>query len=161
MLFSVMNYLSPSERMLIAARRGCVHSVMKLITQHAADPNSKDRNNGMTALHIASRDGNFAICRYLIKNSDNLKLDEKNDNKQTALFLATLMGVTCIRDTLGRRDELDEMYNPIIKLLTDAGAIVSNTDIDNLKIRNNRKGLEILLPAKQSQHCMKCCKYKN
>jgi len=190
MLWSVMHYLSATERLLIAAERGCVKSVRNLITEHAANPYSKD-SNGMTALHFAARDGHLGVCEYLVaelnanatntrdkceqiemqsvdqfikvqkleyivENIGKRQLDEKNDAGHTALFLATLMGVTSPVQTLAQRKILEAKYNPIISVLTNAGARVTENDLKNCKDRNNQEGATILRRVKTAKNCQQC-----
>jgi hypothetical protein len=46
---------------------------------------------GDTALHIASRNGNFNIVEYLVENCCNIHLDVRNDKGKTALHFASIL----------------------------------------------------------------------
>lgn len=189
MLWSIMNYLTPTERMLLAVERGCVNSVHSLITEQAANPYSKWAN-GMTALHIAALNGHSDVCNYLImeltenanntrdkcekisnqflelhlkiqrleyivENRNKQQINEQNDEKHTALFLATLMGINHYNLPQTRNVTQEIKYNPVIKLLVEAGALVTEQDLNNCKERKNQEALMILQQS-TLKNCQKC-----
>lgn len=193
-LWSVMNRLTATEQLLIAAEAGRLNNVRNLITRHAANPYIQD-SNGMTALHLAAREGHLSVCEYLIdelntnskntafkceqinnqmmdhatkvqrleyivENRDKPQLEQKNSLGQTALFLATLMGLNYPDINEYQREFGEAKYNPVITLLVSAGAKISQADIDNCKVRGNYKAAEMLAKSRRDKNCQQCATAK-
>ena len=95
------------------------------------DVNESFWNNGNTPLHIAAKDDDTNLLVLLLKY--NPKLDSKNDNGFTPLFLAAAIS--------GNADTC--------KILIDAGATVNITDVFHSPIhwaaRNNHQEVYELL----------------
>lgn len=78
--------------------------------EKGTDPNSPDRS-GYTALHYASRRGDYKICEYLLKNGANSNAQTKGG--ATPLHRAAYCG-----------------HLPVLKLLLSYGATPAITDDD-------------------------------
>lgn len=93
---------------------------------------------------------------YIVENKSKQQLDEKNDAGQTALFLATLMGLNYPKITEYQREFEKAKYNSVIRLLVNAGAQITEPDINNCKISGNYQAVEILTKAKKDKKCQQC-----
>lgn len=141
---------TPSDKLLIAAQNGALCEVKNLIRFANADPCITDIN-GMTPLHFAARDGHAKMCDYLVRHiissGNKPLLESETKDGETALFLATLMGVNSVRDTIGKIDLLKSRYNPIIQTFINANVELHHKYINNCIERNNREGIEAFLTS--------------
>jgi hypothetical protein len=196
MLWSITPYLSATERLFIAAQKGCVKSIKDLITKQGANPYSKN-HEGNSPLHLAARDGHLFACEYLVEelksnskstrdkcgqisedlsinkavmlqrleyiveNKNKPPLDEKNNVGQTALFLATLLGKHCPRLSKQQQSVLQTVYNPVIALLAESGAQITELDIVNCKESDNEEALKILQKEQKRRNCQTCSAAKS
>jgi hypothetical protein len=93
---------------------------------------------------------------YIVENKNKAPLDEPNDAGQTALFLATLLGKHCPQLAKQQHSVLQTVFNPVIALLAESGARITEQDLINCKIHDNDEGLKILEKVKKPRNCQKC-----
>jgi hypothetical protein len=79
------NVEDEADTFRVAAARGNLHEVQRLLTAKKDLVNKAD-NNGWTALHEAVRGGHVPTIKYLLEHGANINLRVKNG--QTALSLA-------------------------------------------------------------------------
>jgi ankyrin repeat protein len=84
-------FLSPKRRILNAAMKGDLNTIQRLLEKDPSLVTAIDKN-GYTSLHLASRDGNAGVVRYLLSKGANIEATTCNMSEWRPLHLAAYNG---------------------------------------------------------------------
>ncbi|XP_028406323.1 ankyrin repeat domain-containing protein 16-like [Dendronephthya gigantea] len=122
----------------IAAQSGSLSSLKFLVDTEKVDVQNGTDFSGMTALHVAAKEGHDNVVSFLLENGS--RINSKDKNGRTALHLASAAGQTCTVYRLVNHSACDVTTRDNKELVAADYAL--KTDVIQIFTRSTRAKVE-------------------